>query len=174
MGNNTAANNHPLRGGKFTPFEGGIRSASFVNGGYLPSDRRGQEENGMIHISDWYSTFCALNSIDPTDTKAAKAGIPPIDSLNVWDLIAGINATSPRYELAIDNNTLMQGKYKLITGTNVNYASWGGPTFPNATTPQHPVAGTELHCTRTPCLFNVEEDMTEHADIAEENGDIVG
>eukprot|EP01083_Nonionella_stella_P301004 1030448_1 len=27
-------NNHPLRGGKFVPFEGGIRTASFVSGGY--------------------------------------------------------------------------------------------------------------------------------------------
>ena len=41
------------RGGKFVPFEGGIRTASFINGGYLPDPRRGTIENGMIHIADW-------------------------------------------------------------------------------------------------------------------------
>eukprot|EP01084_Bolivina_argentea_P227476 384168_1 len=101
--NNTAANNYPLRGGKQRVFEGGVRTASLVSGGYLPQSRRGQIENGMMHISDWYSTFCALNGIDPTDTKAAKAKLPPIDSLNMWDMISGINLTSPRLEVPIDD-----------------------------------------------------------------------
>merc|ERR1712228_37750 len=171
--NKTAANNHPLRGGKFVPFEGGIRTASFIAGGYLPLDRRGKVENGAIHIADWYSTFCALNGLNPTDHKAAKAGLPPIDGFNVWPMISGLNKTSPRYEIPIDDNVLIQGRYKVINGTNINYASWGGAIFPNASTPQHPIEGTMLHCTRTPCLFDVVADETEHHNIASHNADIV-
>ena len=80
-----------FRGGKFVPFEGGIRTASFITGGYLPESRRGQIENGAIHIADWYATFCELNGINPKDERAEKAGLPPIDSMNVWDLIIGKN-----------------------------------------------------------------------------------
>ena len=53
----TAGNNYPLRGGKGTKFEGGIRATTFVNGGYLPDARRGQKEMGLISIADWYTLF---------------------------------------------------------------------------------------------------------------------
>ena len=46
----TAANNYPLRGAKFVPFEGGIRVNAFVSGGYLPENRRGKIENGRLHV----------------------------------------------------------------------------------------------------------------------------
>jgi arylsulfatase I/J len=99
----TAANNHPLRGGKFSQWEGGIRSASFVSGGYLPETRYGMIEHGIIHISDWYSTFSAMIGVDPFDTKAEKAGLPPIDGYNMWPMISGKNLTSPRTEIVINN-----------------------------------------------------------------------
>eukprot|EP01083_Nonionella_stella_P294549 1001266_1 len=171
--NNTAANNYPLRGGKQRVFEGGVRTASLVSGGYLPQSRRGQIENGMMHISDWYSTFCALNGIDPTDTKAAKAKLPPIDSLNMWDMISGINLTSPRLEVPIDDTAFIQGNYKLINGSTVAEASWTGYFYPNSTTPQHLISAAYLNCTNSPCLFDVVNDMTEHSNIAKENPDIV-
>ena len=50
----TAGNNYPLRGGKGTKLEGGIRGTAFVNGGYLPDSRRGQKETGLMSIADWY------------------------------------------------------------------------------------------------------------------------
>ena len=51
-------NNNPLRGGKETSWEGGIRSTALVSGGWngLPNNRRGKVEYGMIHIADWYVT----------------------------------------------------------------------------------------------------------------------
>ena len=38
--------NFPLRGGKFYDFEGGVRSAAFVSGGYLPPAVRGSSTHG--------------------------------------------------------------------------------------------------------------------------------
>eukprot|EP01083_Nonionella_stella_P252042 868898_1 len=53
----SAANNCPLRGGKYSNFEGGVRVVNFVSGGLLPEKRRGVSINGMMHIADWYATF---------------------------------------------------------------------------------------------------------------------
>ncbi len=68
---------------------------AFASGGFIPET---QKVNGYMHIADWYSTFCALAGVDPTDESAAKAKLPPIDSLNMWPLISGENLTSPRYK----------------------------------------------------------------------------
>lgn len=57
--NGTAgANNWPLRGGKMSNLEGGIRVNAFVAGGLLPPSRRGVVEAGVIAMQDWYATFC--------------------------------------------------------------------------------------------------------------------
>jgi arylsulfatase A-like enzyme len=47
------ANNFPLRGGKYSMFEGGIRVNAFVSGGFLPHGMRGKRLEGMIHVADW-------------------------------------------------------------------------------------------------------------------------
>ena len=86
-----AASNYPKRGGKYSSFEGGINVASFVSGGVLPAERRGKTDSGIVHVADWYSTFCYLAGVDPTDSHP---GVPDIDSLNQWPVITG-TATSP-------------------------------------------------------------------------------
>ena len=40
----------PLRGGKFSDFQGGVRVAAFAAGGLLPPAVRGGEVDGYIHI----------------------------------------------------------------------------------------------------------------------------
>ena len=54
------ANSYPLRGGYMNNWEGGIRVAALVNGGFLPDHVRGQTLGGFIHEADWYATFCRL------------------------------------------------------------------------------------------------------------------
>ena len=170
--NSTAGNNYPLRGAKYVPFEGGIRSTSFVSGGYLPQKRRGTKEYGMIHIADWYATFCALNGINIIDENAKKANLPQVDGLNMWPLISGQNLTSPRTEIPIDDNVIISGDYKLILGTH-DYASWSSKVFPNSSSPEHLIQGTMIECGGKGCLFDIVKDMTEHNDISSTNADIV-
>ncbi len=55
-----SGNNWPLRGGKHSDFEGGVRANALVTGGYLPQNRRGKSMDGYIHICDWYQTFAKI------------------------------------------------------------------------------------------------------------------
>eukprot|EP00611_Tribonema_gayanum_P011642 TRINITY_DN21956_c0_g1_i1.p1 TRINITY_DN21956_c0_g1~~TRINITY_DN21956_c0_g1_i1.p1 ORF type:complete len:109 (+),score=31.51 TRINITY_DN21956_c0_g1_i1:267-593(+) len=83
------ASNYPLRGGKYGNFEGGVRVNAVVSGGYLPKAQRGAVATGLIGIEDWYSTFCALAGQDPFDKKASAAGLPRVDSVNMWPYLSG-------------------------------------------------------------------------------------
>ncbi len=145
-----------------------------MSGGYIPESRRGQTEYGMIAIADWYTTFCELAAVDPFDHKAGKYGLPPVDGLNMWPLISGENTTSPRTEIPVEENVLIQGNYKLITHSE-QHATWPGSIYPNSTTPQHPMKAKE-NCAKNEmgaCLFDVIKDITEHNDISSQNSDIV-
>ena len=53
-------NNYPLRGGRATNWEGGLRGASFVSGGIIPKSLRGYRNSINFHIVDWYGTCSFL------------------------------------------------------------------------------------------------------------------
>lgn len=141
---------------------------------------------------DWYATFASLAGVDPTDHRAAAAGLPPIDSLDMWPMLSGANMTSPRTHVPIGSNTggesgrtsgnttvggLIVPPYKIILGMNTNdtldMATWTGPQNPNMTCAHTPSclspAKMIATCGRTPatgCLYNVYEDPTEHVNLA--------
>ena len=163
------ANNYPLKGGKMTDWQGGVRVNALVAGGFLPTQMRGQKTDGYIHIADWYATFCAIAGVDSTDKRAAKANLPPIDSMNMWPLISGQNSTSPRVDIPLSHNTLISGKFKILTGT-VSQAGWTGPHFPNNT--GHGVT-TKQQCGDTGCLYNIIDDPEERTNLAENEVDIL-
>eukprot|EP01083_Nonionella_stella_P022659 62666_1 len=167
----SGSNNTPLRGSKYTPWEGGIRVAAFVSGGYLPVSRRGQKEHGMVHIADWYTTFSQMVGVDPIDKRAKKYGLPPVDGVNIWPLVSGQNVTSPRTQIAVFDNALIDGNYKYLIG-NIGFASWGGDKYPNASSVQDPVEAVHMDC-ENGCLFNVVQDTTEHFNIAQDHPDIM-
>ena len=122
-----------------------------------------------------------MAGLDPTDERAAKAGLPPIDSLNMWPMITGENSTSPRDEMPIDDYTLISGNYKYISGGKgmsyfqcpkgeLCYASWGSTLCPNSTSPSNPIESHTLNCTKTGgCLFDIINDPSEYNNIIAEN-----
>ena len=170
VGLGSAGNNYPLKGGKHSDWQGGVRVNTFVSGGYLPRKMRGQKTDGYVHIADWYSTFCALAGVDPTDERAAKAELPPIDSLNMWPLISGQNSTSPRIDIPISDATLISGDYKILVG-GVHMNAWTGPIFPNNTHPQ--VRIYSARCGDSGCLYDIRKDPCEHNNIAEKMPDVL-
>jgi arylsulfatase I/J len=159
-----------VAGGKYSDFNGGIMSAAFVSGGYLPPAVRGTSFGGLISIADWYSTFCSLAGVDVFDPVAAAAHLPQPDGLDMSAVILGVNATSPRTEIFVSNATLISWPFKLVTGT-MGPAGWQGPVYPNATSN----ASSPNYYTPcgSGCLFNIVDDVTEHMDLAAANPAIV-
>mmetsp|Transcript_43039 Transcript_43039/g.101299 ORF Transcript_43039/g.101299 Transcript_43039/m.101299 type:complete len:414 (+) Transcript_43039:137-1378(+) len=158
------ANNYPLKGGKYTPFEGGVRSTSFVSGGFLPPAVRGTELHGMVHIADWYATLCGLAGVDPKDTEAEGAGLPAVDSLDMWPLVSGQTTTSPRHEILIDDSALIYNDLKIVTNKQPG-ASWGGPQYPNTTTAERSIFDVVEDC-GDGCVYNVATDPQERNNLA--------
>ena len=113
----------------------------------------GTKVEGYIHITDWYSTLCHLAGVAAEDPSAAAAGLPGIDSLNVWGLVIGENKTSPRTRVHISPFTLLEGQWKLIAAEPTffygptDFNGWAGPTYPNASSG---VNGTGGACATRP------------------------
>ena len=106
-----------------------------------------------------------LAGVDPTDHAAAAAGLPPIDSVDVWDHVTGVNTTSPRTGLHVSPNTIIAGDLKLILGMSTtlfgagptDQNGWTGPTYPNGTSGKDGAGGITTppaDCTMG-CLFNL-------------------
>jgi len=168
------ANNYPLRGGKYSNFEGGIRVNAFVSGGFLPDKVRGTKLDEIIHIADWYGTFCKMVGVDPTDTWAKKSGLPPVDSFNMWPLLLGKNLTSPRTTILVHGNLLISGDWKYVKGgTNMIEAAWGGPQYPNASTASDPIDAHSFKCPSQGCLYNLVNDVTEKHECSADHPDLI-
>ncbi len=184
-------NNWPLRGGKFSLFEGGIRVPAFVSGGFLPQHRRGVKEHALFSVADWYATYAFLagaTDSELVDSRAELAGLPPVDSINCWSVIDGTSAC--RREIPIgetsaiaynaDGDALVgaiirDDYYKIILGPSSQRYGVGqdvltGPIYPNNSLPPLiPVLHPKV-CGRSPdtgCLFNVLNDPSENDNLAE-------
>ena len=73
---------------KLSDWEGGVRVNAFVSGGFLPAAARGTKASGMLSIADWYSTFAGLAGVNGShDPSAAAAGLPHVDSIDMWPMI---------------------------------------------------------------------------------------
>ena len=168
------ANNFPLRGGKHSNFEGGVRVNALVSGGLVPAATRGTVRDGLVAIEDVFTTFVTLAGLDPADKRGAAAGLPPIDGFDAWPYLSGANATSPRSEVvlgsglggAADGATAVQGViradgFKVLVGSLDN-AVWQGAFYPNASTSWR---NTPVNCSGG-CLYNVFADPSELDDLA--------
>lgn len=169
----SASTNHPLRGCKYSDFEGGVRAVAFVSGGAIPANRRGKVVEDPIHIADWYATLPALAGVDVHDREYRSRlredeQVPPVDAVNVWPLIAGTaDHGKHRKEIPLSQHSLIIDDYKLIwdTNKNVTMAGWTSSDYPNSRTTKSDIYGQTLNCS-SGCLFNVAVDPGEHHDLA--------
>eukprot|EP01083_Nonionella_stella_P307519 1081263_1 len=162
--NTASGNNWPLRGGKHSDFEGGVRANAFVTGGYLSEKRRGKSVDGYIHICDWYETFAVIVGVDTSNLPPlTNESIPKLDSMNIYGLIDGSNLTSPRMEIPLSSNgALISEQYKLVLTAQQNLGFYTGPRSPNITRPYK-----DEGCANG-CLFDIIEDPTEHVDLSDQ------
>ncbi|KAK7093873.1 arylsulfatase B-like [Littorina saxatilis] len=184
-------NNYPLRGGKFTIWEGGTRAVSFVTGPGLKV--RGTRFEGLMHAVDWMPTIVAAAGGEIKDKD--------IDGINMWDAIS-TGSASPRSEFIYNLDDMFlpgeghagirQGDYKLIVGFPGLYSGW---YLPNQT--QDSVAGQKVMAAINasyqpdgrplkpftlenpqgwddePHLYNLKDDPTEHNNLADQMPDLV-
>ena len=168
-------NNFPLRGGKASNWEGGIRANAFVFGGALDPTLAGTSTDQLTAIEDWWTTFALLGGANTSDPAAAAAGLPPVDGLDLRGLLLpGGNRTSPRRQVVIGDaaNEDMAGGSTMVGGVlradgwkylvgRVGNPYWQGPLFPNRST--YPEGS--LDCGKG-CLFNVFTDPHETSEVS--------
>jgi arylsulfatase A-like enzyme len=100
--------NGPLREGKGTLYEGGVRVPAFATwDGHL---KPGTVVNAPMHIADWYPTLLTIAGASLKQDK-------PLDSFNMWPTIAD-GKPSPRREIlhntAPGTGALRMGDWKLV------------------------------------------------------------
>ncbi|XP_046374479.1 arylsulfatase B-like isoform X1 [Haliotis rufescens] len=163
------SNNWPLRGGKFTIWEGGTKGASFMYGAGLQKTRT--RYDGMIHAVDWKPTLVSAAGGTPE---------PTIDGMSLWNSIRN-GLPSPRtefiynidyFEIPMEGHAgIRVGDYKLILGYPGELDGW-----------YRPMNGTQDDIYEEPVyikgdepvqLFNIREDPTEHNDLAQKTPDMV-
>ena len=177
--------NYPLRGGKGSNWEGGVRVPAVISGGLLPASRRGAVAPpgvGVAHMMDLYATFVGLAGLPAAD----PGGPAPVDALDMWPFWSGAAPASPRADatgvpVVLDHNTfdveaqgvhgaLIAGGFKLLVGPKGGeaQAEWYGQFSPNATAPNPSIAvyacGNDSPAGG--CLFNLRADPGEHTDLA--------
>lgn len=172
--------NVPLRGGKFSDWEGGVRSPAFISGPLVPPQARGKWYNGIISATDWSVTFLNLAGVkDVNASMGAKIGtVPALDGVDMWSAVCAVGgstqqqaAATVRTETWIETGKLRMGEYKLInsncggrglTGTGggwIKPATNATKAYPNqgALNTDEAVDWFLLHgCNKTdPCLYHV-------------------
>jgi arylsulfatase A-like enzyme len=163
-------NNWPLRGAKFSLWEGGTRGYSFVYSAskdLIPKSMRGATVSNLTHAVDWFATI--LDASGNLDVLPASA----VDSKSMWPLLTGTaEAGSAREQLVhgaygkkgnLTSGKLRSGQYNYYFG-NPGLDDW------TRVKPEEPDTGVgDTVCTsELGCLFNVATDPNERTDLAQQ------
>lgn len=187
----SGGSNWPLRGGKGTYWEGGVRAVGFVHSPLLK--RKGVVSRALIHISDWFPTLLGL-------AGAPRSHHHSLDGHDVWGAISR-GLPCPRTEILFNIDPVSRrpgepdtraialngfgiwdtavraairaGDWKLLTG-NVGDGDW----VPLQTLPGGPQRWRGLEKRRgkqgkSVWLFNVTSDPYERSDLAEALPEVV-
>jgi len=201
--NNNMMSNFPLRGGKGSTWEGGIRVVGFANGFGLERVR-GTVNSNLFHVSDWYHTIFELASRGSGDTPSLKPNERPYldgDGISQWQSLSGQGGGGggengvkpPRNEIFVaaqadgsqlEASALISGHMKILKFPILLYnkplwypppgLSWNYSNFTVKCGGPPPTSNETLtECMEDFCLFNISSDPCEYNNIASKYPDVV-
>ena len=94
--------NWPLRGCKWTNWEGGVRQTAVWAGGRLPAAAVGHRSSALAHVSDIFPTLAALAGIGERDLQEAASGPAPLDGVSLLPVLMDPTSPSPRTEVLLE------------------------------------------------------------------------
>jgi len=111
--------NFPLRGGKESNFEGGVRVNAFLSGGAIQPSMRGTRLDGLVALWDWYATLAPKASAAWV-TSPTRGLLPPTPAAPRLDqplavLVSGQQPRSPVNGLLVDERHAGPWKLQLIS-----------------------------------------------------------
>jgi arylsulfatase A-like enzyme len=114
--------NGPLRAGKGTVYEGGVRVCAFAN--WPGRIKSGSTVNAPLHMVDWFPTLGRL-------AGARVDGKLPLDGRDAWAAITG-NQPSPHDAILLNTSpktgAIRMGDWKLVMGGGVTETEDGDAT----------------------------------------------
>lgn len=145
--------NGPLRGGKWTNFEGGIRTPCVMRWpNRIPA---GSTCDAISGIWDMLPTFCELAEIKTPDDRT-------LDGVSLVSMmLQKKDAKPPHDDIIMANSTIRQGDWKLY----LKQQKPGGKSDNKSDSKRQPAAAGSL--------FNLKTDLGETKDVASENPEIV-
>lgn len=131
-----SASNWPLRGEKWTNYEGGVRGVSFLHWPGLSPQLQGTVNDNLVHVADWLPTF--VGGIAGTELTVDGYKFP-LDGVNQWGSLTTPGAAGARsatsglvHELggfhSVPQQSYLLGKYKLIRQCPSSYVRYGSKT----------------------------------------------
>lgn len=185
-GDAVGARNYPLRGGKHSIWEGGVRATSFIAG---PSIPEGKDYGFLMHGADWLPTLSGFAGYD-------LEGTLPLDGVSHHDAITGKTAMPPRDFIVVGNSTnlcswkvgdsrrakyddaesvgaslgcgfaIRDGNLKLISGYGGAPDDWCNTTSSGRVC-DNVHTNTNGTCPDGFCVFDVSSDPLEHHEISQ-------
>lgn len=192
----TASNNFPLRGGKNTLWQGGVRVPAIITGpGITKSD---YVNDGKMHATDWLPTLLYYASGKDWSEHLHPGDAPLVygDGVNVWNMLS-TGAPSPRDWILLESHpqdateeerfhgdALIVGDWKLLryvqSGNTKIQNGWFPPPGQDPTVTPYtvkcdppPTSANTTDCQSEWCLYNIAMDPCEYYDVSKDHPDVM-
>lgn len=170
---NAAGNNLPLRGGKFSLFEGGTRATAFISGPVVPKEVRGTSNRLLSHEVDVFPTLLSVANGGTLPHSVLDDSIDGVSQWNAWfmegamaartDFIYNIDPCAFNGDNYANFSAIRKGDYKYIDALKSPADEWR--PLPSALSDGENLIVVNVNESKGPWLFNVIEDPEERMNL---------